>query len=272
MKYTVEKRDKYGGDLKHIHEFHNIREFLNFVNNNPLNKFFTNSTLFSEKVEEDGYVWSGTKTLDEAKDLLEHGWMPDSSKLQQQLKLSNTIQQQGQKRVSTYDVAGYQACVPRYLQGLPTAMVNSKIVPVKQKVVTITKDISYNAGWSPSNIIDEAIKALKIVQSLESNGLRVKLNVYLGTETSGEQAFCKICIKQPDERVNFSKMAFPLGHPAMLRRFLFLFIERHPGLTKDFTIGYGRPVLLDKSRANEGEYILPLRIENVEKFVSELVK
>jgi len=264
MKYTkiVNK-----GTIIHRSNFDSIGEFLTYLEETSVNRFFKDKSLGSESY---GESWSGTNTLDEAKDLLQHGWMPDSEKLKKQLKLSNTVQAQGQRKMPVYGMAGYQASVPRYLNGIPTAMINSKFVPVKKKVITITKDITYDSSWSETKIIDEAIKALQIVQALEVGGLRIKLNIYLGTGANNEQIQMKLCIKQPDERMNFSKLAFPLGHPAMLRRFLFAFIERHQEVnTSYYSRGYGYPVPIV---AEKDEYILPHMIDNPEQFIAKLLK
>ena len=273
MKYTktYKPATRMGdvGKTIHLHEFDTINEFLQHLNKTPLSRFYQHRAddLFSDT--NGTWTKSGTQTLDEAKDLLEHGWMPNSPKLKEQLKLSKTTVEQGNKRISTYGVAGYQASVPRYLNGIPTAMINSKIIPAKQKVITITKDISYHFGWSENSIIEEAIKALQIIQSLESGGLRVKLNVHLGTMVGSEQITFKMCIKKPDERINFSKIAFPLGHPAMLRRFLTAFIERHHEVGRDFGTSYGKPVTITEL---DGEYVLPIHIENPQKFIDRILK
>lgn len=264
MKYT---QTKIGRTIVNLHEFSGIGDFVSYLENTPVNRFFSNSVLQSETTGNSS--WYGTNSFDEAKNLLQFGWMPDSSKLKQQLKLSNKVNLQDNKRISEYSVAGYQASVPRYLQGIPTNMVNSKIVPVKKKIIVITKDITYNAGWSANDITEQAIKALQVVQSLENKGLRVRLNVYLGCSMYNEQIQMKLCVKKPDERINYVKMAFPLGHPSMLRRFLLRFIERHDKCENSFVNGYGKPVNLIQ---NNDEYVIPHNIGDVEKFINNILK
>ena len=47
-------------------------------------------------------------------------------------------------------------------------MLSKKMVPIKQKIVTLNKSIDYNGGVSANQIVDESIKAMQIVKKLES--------------------------------------------------------------------------------------------------------
>lgn len=155
-------------------------------------------------------------------------------------------------------------------------MVSRQVVYSKQKVVTITKGISYSGNFSSERILEEAVKALQIIQSMENAGQRVRLNVMIatgkGSNKGDKNAICKVCVKQPDERLNISKMAFALAHPAMLRRFFFKWIETDPFIDFDLGYAYGFPSSLPiKERAMaENEYYIPEVIEDVSKVVEQL--
>ena len=157
-------------------------------------------------------------------------------------------------------VTGYQAIVPLYLQGVPNNMVTKKMTPVKQKVITMNKSIDYNGGVNADQIIEESIKAMQIVKKLEAQGYRCNLNIVLGT-TAGypsKQFVVKVRIKSANEKLNVSKLAFPLVHPSMLRRLFFRFIEVYPHVTKSFVSGYGSPATSNEMRnIFKGEYLLP---------------
>ena len=157
-----------------------------------------------------------------------------------------------------FDVVGFQASVPRYLQGIPTNMVNKKLVPIKQKVITLNKDISYNSMTSTQDIIDASIQTLQLIKKIEAQGIRVNLNLILGVKANGNTEVVKIRLKSANERLNISKLAFPLVHPSMLRRLFFRYIEVAPTVTKGFKWGYGHP--LDGSQLKaycKDEYVLP---------------
>ena len=137
-------------------------------------------------------------------------------------------------------------------------MVNKKMVPIKQKIITVNKSIDYSGKTKADTIIEESIKALQIVKKLEAQGLRVNLNIVLGTSENTKKFAIKIKIKSANEKLNVSKLAFPLVHPSMLRRLFFRFIEVYPNITKAFNTNYGYPATSEELRKLfVGEYLLP---------------
>ena len=152
---------------------------------------------------------------------------------------------------------GYQAIVPLYLNGVPNNMVSSKMVTVKRKVVTLNKSIAYSAVVDSSVIEEESIKAFRLIKRMEKQGYRINLNLVLGLDYPSRY-LVKIRLKSAGEKLNVSKMVFPLVHPSMLRRLFFRFIEVHPTISAGFVGGYGTP--MDSSEIREltpGEYLLP---------------
>lgn len=139
-------------------------------------------------------------------------------------------------------VQGYQAVVPLYLNGCPQNMVNSKMVSVKQKIITLNKSVSYSAYTTTRQIEDESVKAMQIVKRLESQGYRCNLNIVLGVFKGTRRFIVKIRIKNANEKLNVSKLAFPMVHPSMLRCLFFRFIEVYPKVTSVFSYGYGHPI------------------------------
>jgi hypothetical protein len=119
-----------------------------------------------------------------------------------------------------YDIVGYQASVPRYLQGLPQNMINSKSIQKKEKVVTIVKHIGYLADVTADEIIKNSAKALAILNKIEQMGVRCNLDVYSPASENGT-GIIRIRIKNANERLSIGKLAFPLANPDMLRRYVF---------------------------------------------------
>ena len=122
------------------------------------------------------------------------------------------------------------------------------------------------------------IKTLQIINKLESQGYRCNLNVFwcISEKSLRYSLNCKIIavkikVKSSSEKLNISKLAFPLVHPSMLRRLLFRFIEVYPNVTKGFFGCYGYPVMDEiMKNANfhkNGEYYLPAFIK---KDISEI--
>ena len=246
-------------EIKHnktvTREFTSVNEFESYITNSPLNAVFRWEELSSVKGTQS---FTQTKSYEEATDLFKNGWDSMAQNITHQLnvKKCQTLDTHVQKVM--FDVVGFQASVPRYLQGIPTNMVNKKLVPIKQKVITLNKDISYNAMTSTRDIIDASIQTLQLIKKIEAQGIRVNLNLIFGAKADKNTEVVKIRLKSANERLNISKLAFPLVHPSMLRRLLFRYIEVAPTVTKGFKWGYGYP--LDGSQLKaycKDEYVLP---------------
>jgi hypothetical protein len=236
-------------------EFSSMNEFYKYLCDTPFNDVFRWKKHSS--VDGDEY-FTGTKSFEEAVDLMKNGWKDMSQKLEKELKASSVTMEKVYKARNYKDVCGYQAIVPLYLQGIPNNMVNKKMVAVKQKVVTIDKSVDYSGSVNTQKIIDESVKALQIVKKIESQGVRCNLNIVIGSKEPDKNIFVKIRVKNASEKLNASKLAFPLVHPSMLRRLFFRFIEVHPTVTKSFVGGYGMPsVTNDLKEIFNDEYIIP---------------
>lgn len=238
-------------------EYDSLNEFYNYLMETPSNKAFA----WEKHSSVDGsYSFTKTENFGEAVDLFKKGWSDMATKLVQKLKVSESKMQPVMKPKTTLSVAGYQAIVPLYLQGVPNNMVNKKMVPVKQKVITLNKSIDYNGSVSADEIVNESIKAMQIVKKLEAQGYRCNLNIVLGSSEGSpvKQFIVKVKIKSASEKLNISKLAFPLVHPSMLRRLFFRWIEVYPKITKSFVGGYGQPATSEELRnAFKDEYLLP---------------
>lgn len=254
-------------DKKSIAEFDSIYEFYKYLCDTPFNDAFRWEHHSSV---EGNYRFTSTQNFEEAVNLMKDGWTDMAKKLNTKLQVNEKKSEMVNKRKMVNSVAGFQPIVPLYLAGVPTNMVSQKMVPVKQKIINITKSVSYNAGVSTETIIEESVKAMQIVKKLEAMGYRVNLSIALGSIEPDRQLFSKVCIKHANEKLNVSKLAFPLVHPSMLRRLFFRFIEVCPDTTKSFTWGYGRPATADQiKKIYSEEIILPAKFRgNVENIHS----
>ena len=242
-------------DKTEVVEYDSLHEFYEYLIHTPFNDAFC----WAKHSSVDGsYNFTKTKDFSEAVELFKNGWSDMATKLVQKLKVIESKTEPMMKPKNVLGVAGYQAIVPLYLQGVPNNMVTKKMTPVKQKVITLNKSIDYNAGVSADQIIEESIKAMQIIKKLEAQGYRCNLNIVLGTTAGSKQFIVKVRIKSANEKLNVSKLAFPLVHPSMLRRLFFRFIEVYPHVTKSFVNGYGKPAKSDELREIfKNEYLLP---------------
>lgn len=236
----------------YMEEYNSISEFVQTINSRSQNPNMT-----SVQSEDGRYSFTGTNDYNEAENLLLHGWTEESEKLNEMLKLKS-LKEKSVK--NTYDVAGFQCSVPRYLHGIPTNMINQKVVTKKQKVITITKNISYSASVRKETIEEESAKVLQLVNNLEKQGYRIILNVTVIARKDNVILCNKVKIKNANERLNLSKVSFPMVHSSYLRRILFRWMERFEYTTRPFNDTYGTPVKCEefnniiKNNKNDNEY------------------
>lgn len=243
------------GRMQRIY-FDSLNDFYKYITETPLNDTFRWTTLSSNEIDSRG--WHGTKTFDEAVELFKNGWTEMSERLKNRLQAESKFENATTYR-NVQSVQGYHPIVPLYLMGVPNNMVSKKLVPMKQKVVTLDKSLNYSARVKPDEIIEESVKAFRLVQKLESQNYRVNLNLVIGVSgrwASNEKYFIKIRLKSANEKLNISKLSFPLVHPSMLRRLYFRFIEVHPPVSDAFKYGYGSPMSPSDMRAIWSDDIL----------------
>ena len=245
----------YGKNTSYIREFDSLNELESYITNTPLNETFRWQKLSSTN---GSYSFTQTQSYEEATKLLKDGWSSMAQEITKKLNvIKNQVVNEHVQKI-LYDVVGFQASVPRYLQGIPTSMVNKKLVPVKQKVITLDKDISYNASIKTEQIIEASVQTLQLIKKIEAQGIRVNLNLVWGVAAGDTKEVAKVRLKSANERLNISKLSFPLVHPSMLRRLCFRYLEVAPTVTKSYTWGYGSP--LDGSQLKtycKDEYVLP---------------
>lgn len=247
--------------MLHKQEFNSINDFYKYICNTPINEAFRWANHSS--VANGAYAtrWTKTSSFDEAVDLMRNGWTDMAQRLTQELKATPNMELMHQMR-TVIGVAGFQPVVPLYLAGVPTNMVSKQMVPIKQKVINVTKSIDYSGGVSADKIVEESIKALQIIKKLESQGYRVNLYIAIGSLKGNTEIMCKVKVKSANEKLNVSKLAFPLVHPSMLRRLFFRWIEVNPHVTKSFVNTYGAPATHGQLRkAFPNDIVLPAVFE-----------
>lgn len=244
-----------------IVKYNSINEFYNYICNTPFNDAFRWAQHLSV---EEGKDFTGTNNFDEAVNLMKTGWEDMSKRLTKRLNVVCKDVSVITRKKSVYDVVGYQANVPRYLQGIPTNMVRNVNVPIKQKTVTVVKSIDYSANVKTDAIIEESIKALAVVKKIEAQGIRVNLDICIGTVSRNDKFVLRIRVKNANERLNVSKLAFVMVHPSMLRRLIFRWIEVYPNISRNFVGNYGCPSKTEQllEILDDNEYLLPAFIKN----------
>lgn len=206
-------------------------------------------------------------SYDEAINLLEYGWEQQAEKLTTSLKtkIAPTM-----KQVLSYDVHGFTPSVPRYLQGLPTSMVNVKNKPVPAPIIDVFVNLSVPARVSAEKLFKRSIEILRVLHGIEAKGYRCNLYTlnYAGYRGKDYSFVCKV--KDSSERLHIKKLAFPLSHPAMLRQIVFASNILDDKIPSDFLDGMG---YVNKFTAeSKGEYVINgVDLPDAETIISEII-
>ena len=208
-------------------EFQNMGEFIKYLrDNDSVTKRYSNQ--YEQTYSNSRRTWYGSRNLNDAIEICETGWTEKAKRLTTKIKTYTTTSDFAKYQKRFISQAGYQPIVPLYLAGVPNNMMNSRFEQKKQKIITITKSIGYRSEVSPMQIEQESLKTLSIIQMLESKGYRVNLNICNTWDAGRNTITLKVNIKKANEKLNISKIAFPLTHPSMLRRLIFRFREVTP--------------------------------------------
>ena len=227
-----------------IHEhFHTINDMLECFRRRENNRVMRNE-YSSQKSEEEDCTWYGTDSYEEAVKLLREGYVEILPRIKSEYKknvniLSEKFSISKSRPIDSF--CGGIPNVPNTLLGLPKTMLNRD--PIVRRIKTI--DIVYSLvgpGYvKPKRFIEAGIALLSAIELIEKSRIQIKLISCFDSSYVGNEAIIgTVVIKEYSDRLDIQKLCFPLAHPSMLRRIGFKFTETVPGMTRDFSQGYGR--------------------------------
>ena len=237
-------------------------------------------------------------TFDEALKALKYGWEDGRCQLESKVKELNLKTNETKKIKYEYNVVGGNACVPRYLQGIPTNMIKSNMVSKETKVINIYKTAPYTSLISTEEILEDAAKTVIIVNKLEELGYKVNLYITKLNENYRDKVKfgVRVKIKDAKMKLNLKKISFCIINPDMQRRMFWRLIELDPDLLEPLG-GYGKgidnriinnynysfndhsKVKLSKAlkreyskyfKMEENDIIIPPFLDDVDKFLEDL--
>ena len=294
-------------NLANIWDFNNINDLLKVVEI-PMSETNRYSRVYSKANLECNLYYSYTlssnaesstfyfDTFDEALKALKYGWEDGRCQLESKVKELNLRTNETKKIKYEYNVVGGNACVPRYLQGIPTNMIKSNMVSKETKVINIYKTAPYTSLVSAEEILEDAAKTVIIVNKLEELGYKVNLYITKLNENHRNKVKfgVRVKIKDAKMKLNLKKISFCIINPDMQRRMFWRLIELDPDLLEPLG-GYGRgidnrimnnysfndysKVRLSKAlkreyskyfKMEENDIIIPPFLDDVDKFLEDL--
>ena len=141
------------------------------------------------------------------------------------------------------DFVGFMPHVPNTLIGVPMTMINKEKAVNKKKLINLVYSFSAHASVKPWDMEKGGINLIGLVNSLEKQGYRVKIDLIASFTTDKTLASMLVNVKEYGHKLNLLKLTFPLVQPAMFRRITFKWLETTPELKDNyFTHAYGKPL------------------------------
>lgn len=193
--------------------------------------------------------WYGVPDYNAALELLNTGYQPVVSKLNEELKVTSKL---GPRFAFSNEVQGFMPVIPLALNGLPRCMLDVRIKPIKTKVL----DIYYDMTATSEKDVDDFIKAGKMllgtILALESQGYKFNLYAlqsYWDCRNYAKHAIDLLCVKvkSSDRPLDLKRISFPLTHPAFFRVIGFDWESKSP-VTRYLGDGRGRSIRDDFSK------------------------
>jgi hypothetical protein len=245
-----------------LENFKNINQMAAALNSRPVNKVFKGRKDLASQEKTSGYdsFYGSAESFEKALDFLEGGYSEPMERMKKAVLKIDKKEAAPRPKTKT-SVVGFQAHVPNAIQGIPESMIMRERQKEKSKTIHLLYGFSAAAKESASSLEQGGVNFISLVNSLEKQGYRVKIDIIKCT-TSTETVSGFICnVKEYDQKTNLLKLCFPLVHPSMLRRVGFRQLETQEGLNDySFNSGYGQTLIVrlgyksDKERALLSEW------------------
>ena len=218
---------------------------------------------------ENNKSWYGVDSYEQALQFLEEGYQPTVEKLKAGIKAN--LQGNG-KRISFHnDIVGYAPIVPLAILGVPNSMINSRMKPIKAKVIDVYYDMTATCNVSSRSIIDAGVKMLSAIIALEQQGYRFNLYSMQVYYSDRKSYTLKIKVKDAMQPIDLKRISFPLTHTGFFRVIGFDWYSKCP--EAKYMWGYGHDIERDFSNERVQKMAKELFGDNAVWFsCSEIVK
>jgi hypothetical protein len=213
--------------------------------------------------------FTSTNNMGEAIDLARKGWPEGAtaaSKFLDRVKAKNPIQL---KKVK-HDVVGAFPNVPRAISGNPLNMRTPDITKASRRpIITFLSDTCVSWNHGSNELTNRAAVVAAIIEQVEAAGYACEVIVFSkSTSCGGIWDFDHVDpkaivvtnwvqVKNSNQPVDIARIAYGMGHPSMIRRFMFA-IEGYHSFNKDLGSGLGRVTTISlKGLAEKNMYVLP---------------
>lgn len=183
----------------------------------------------------------GVQNYDEALILMSEGWNKEVKELQKVIDTCKTVE--GKRIAFKNDIQGFAPIVPLAILGVPNSMINTRMKPIKSKVISIYYDMTISFGTSTETIIKNGKKLIEALIRLENSGYRVNLFMAQSYNDSEGADIVAVRIKSANRPLDLKRVCFPIMHPAIFRVIGFDWYSKFP--KGKYRSGYGHAIGYD---------------------------
>lgn len=223
-------------------EFDNYAEFLDEIER-PITPEEEQAWGHGLSSHDYGRDWNGTRTWQEAIDLSRNGWEEGRENLAETMErvLPYVIAALPQQSMDLAP-AGYLPDVPAFCAGSPACMHNAgDTFNARTPVLRMLVNMGGLANVRPQAWISRGAAICGVVDYFEQTGTSVEIELVSVAQGYGSRMVeVNVPLKRAGEHIEPDRLAFALGNPAMLRRFIFSLREKSTGANVGG--GYGSSV------------------------------
>jgi len=240
--------------------FKGINALLDTMDTRPMrNEAFKNRADLASQREyfDEKKPWAGTSTYNEAMEIMKTGFKDPLAKMKKGILKMGAMDKDKRPRLKN-DFVGFVPHVPHTLMNLPITMINKEKQTHKDKTIHLVYSFGASSKINPNDMIKGGINFISLVNSLEKQNFRVKIDILSSHVSDNTLACLLINVKEYGQKLNLLKLTFPLVHPSMFRRISFKWLESTPELKDEYmTWGYGTPLshLMGYDNQKEANYL-----------------
>lgn len=206
---------------------------------------------FKDKSKATFGAWDGCRSYDECLNYLSNGYQPTVEKLKDSIKPN--VKGTSKRITFKNDIVGGAPVVPLALIGVPNCMIDTKIKPIKTKVLDIYYDITCSSSTTSAEIIEAGQKLLATIMRFEQSGYKFNLYAVQGYSDENSCDMLTIKVKSSSQPLDIKRMSYTLTHTSFFRVLGFDWYSRTP--KAKYRTAYGRTISYyfnyDEDRIND---------------------
>lgn len=213
---------------------------------------------FHDVSKKDDWSWRGCKSWEDALDMMRNGYQPTVEKLRGLLKIN--AMGNGKRITFQNNIVGYAPVVPLALKGVPNNMIDTRMKPIKCKVLDVYYDMTVSASVDSDDIIRNGQKLLGAILELEAQGYAFNLYTIQPYSDDKSSDMMVVKVKSSSQPIDLKRISFPLTHTSFFRAIGFDWYSKFPGAK--YRSAYGSALCNMKSSEEMNEIIKDLFGQN----------